>query len=145
MQSLVRPSRHHAPACGRSLVLGFRSFPGRARRWLRLCRVAFFSATLCSVSVHADNWPAWRGAEGLGSTRERNLPLQWSATENVRWKIALPDRGNSSPIVWRNRVLITQALEKEQRLTVMCFDRAEGKLLWQAGTSSAANGPTHRT
>ncbi len=145
MQSLVRPSRHHAPACGRSLLPSFRSFPGRARRWLRLCPVAFFSATLCSVSVHADNWPAWRGAEGLGITREKNLPRQWSATENVRWKIALPDRGNSSPIIWRNRVLITQALEKEQRLSVMCFDRAEGKLLWQAGTSSAVKDLTHKT
>ena len=183
MQSLVRPSRHHALACGRSLVLqSFRIFPGRAdgpargtpgrsgfwsraipglfsgywskvsaaarraaRRWLRPCPAAFFSATLWSVSVHADNWPAWRGAEGLGIAREKNLPLQWSATENVRWTIAMPDRGNSSPIVWRNRVFITQALEKEQRLTVMCFDRAEGKLLWQAGTSSAAKDPTHRT
>ena len=127
MQSLVRASGHRTLACGLSFV------------------IVFFSATLWSVSVHADNWPAWRGAEGLGITRERNLPLQWSATENVRWKIALPDLGNSSPILWRNRVFITQALEKQQRLTVMCFDRAEGKLLWQAGTSSAANGPTHRT
>jgi hypothetical protein len=34
-----------------------------------------------------------------------------------------------------NRIFITQALEKEQRLTVMCFDRAEGKRLWQSGAS----------
>src|SRR5438094_9890559 len=116
MQSLVRPSRHHASA------------------WL--CRAVFFSAALWSVSVHAENWRAWRGVNGLGITPEENLPVQWSAAENVR-RIALPDRGNSSPIVWRNRVFITQALEKEQRLTVMCFDRAESKLLWQAGTLSA--------
>src|SRR6266700_1795376 len=53
-----------------------------ARRGLRLCLAVFLSATLWSVSVHADNWPAWRGVNGLGTTREKNLPLQWSATEN---------------------------------------------------------------
>lgn len=100
---------------------------------------------LWPTSIRADNWPAWRGADGLGITREKNLPVKWSATENVRWKIALPDRGNSSPIVWGNRIFITQALEKEQRLTVMCFDRAEGKLLWQSGTSPAGKDPTHKT
>ena len=109
------------------------------------CSIAFFSAILLSFAVRAENWPAWRGADGLGITRERNLPAQWSATQNVRWKIALPDRGNSSPIVWRNRVLVTQALEKEQRLKVMCFERSEGKLLWQSGVSSSGKDPTHKT
>src|SRR6185369_4857476 len=121
-----------------------RSHPSRSDAHLRGLLAVFVIATFGCFTVPADNWPAWRGVDGLGIARERELPLKWSATQNVR-RIALPDRGNSSPIVWRNRVFITQALEQEQRLTVMCFDRAEGKLLWQAGVPSAGKDPTHKT
>src|SRR5262249_28804111 len=41
-------------------------------------------------TVRADNWGSWRGPEGTGQCRERNLPTQWSATEHVRWKAPLP-------------------------------------------------------
>lgn len=92
----------------------------------------------------ADNWPAWRG-EGLGIVHEKNLPLRWSATENVRWKVALPDRGNSSPVVWGNRIFIAQALEKEGRRTLMCLNRADGKVLWQRGADYTEKEQTHNT
>ncbi len=85
----------------------------------------------------AGEWPGWRGPDGNGSCREKNLPLHWSTNENVRWHVPLPERGNSTPIVWGQRVFITQAIEKENRRTVMCFDRREGKLLWQAGPTWA--------
>src|SRR5437867_2458076 len=111
---------------------------------LRFCAFVCSSFALTFVA-HADNWPAWRGADGLAIAREKNLPLRWSATENVRWKTALPGPGNSSPIVWGKRVFITQALEKESRLTVMCFDCADGKLVWQSGTAYAGKDPTHKT
>jgi outer membrane protein assembly factor BamB len=78
-----------------------------------------------------EDWPGWRGAGGSGICRETKLPLHWSTNENVRWRVALPDRGNSTPVVWGERVFITQAAES--RRTVMCFDRRDGKLLWQAG------------
>ena len=53
-----------------------------------------------SSSALAANWPAWRGADGSGATPEKSLPLRWPATENARWKIPLPDRGDSTPVVW---------------------------------------------
>jgi len=82
----------------------------------------------------AGNWPAWRGPNGNGICRERKLPVHWSTNLNIRWRVPLPDPGNSTPIVWGERVFITQALTKENRRTVMCFDRRNGQLLWQAGT-----------
>jgi outer membrane protein assembly factor BamB len=103
------------------------------------------STSFCVTSAFSDNWPAWRGADGSGITREKNLPLRWSATENVRWKIALPDRGNSSPVVWGTRIFIAQALEKEGRRTLMCLDRANGKVLWQRGVDYAEKEQTHNT
>lgn len=79
----------------------------------------------------AHNWPNWRGPHSNGTTAERNLPLSWDRTNNVAWRVELPGPGNSSPIVWSNRVFITQAMGN--RRTLWCLDRTDGKILWQAG------------
>jgi len=84
-----------------------------------------------SLPIIASNWPQWRGPQGTGVSPERNVPLRWSTNENVRWRVPLPERGNSTPIVWDQRVFITQA--EEDRRAVRCFNRDDGKLLWQSG------------
>ncbi len=93
----------------------------------------------------AENWPNWRGPENLGISSESNLPLVWSPDENIAWKVKLPQRGNSTPIVWGDRLFVTQAVEAENRRTLMCFDRSDGTMLWQTGTVYTAEEPTHRT
>jgi outer membrane protein assembly factor BamB len=98
-----------------------------------------------ATSIRAGHWPAWRGPDGTGVSPEKNLPLHWSTNENVRWRVPLPERGNSAPVVWANRVFVTQAIEKEARRTLMCFDRAKGKLLWQQGPAYQEKEPTHET
>jgi outer membrane protein assembly factor BamB len=98
---------------------------------------------LSAISTRADHWPQWRGPQGTGASAETNLPLHWSTNENVRWRVPLPDRGNSTPVVWGNRVFITQAIE--DRRTLMCFNRADGKLLWQSGVSFPEKETTHET
>ncbi len=102
-------------------------------------------ALSANVPVAAVNWPGWRGPDGNGASPEKDLPLRWSTNENVRWRVALPDRGNSSPIVWGNRVFVSQAIEKEHRRTLMCFDRANGKLLWQSGVTYTDDEPTQES
>jgi outer membrane protein assembly factor BamB len=87
------------------------------------------------------NWPAWRGPLGTGISEEKNLPTTWSKTEAVKWRVALPERGNSTPIVWGDRVFLTQAVG--DRRTLMCFNRIDGKLLWQAGVTANEKEPTH--
>ena len=69
---------------------------------------------LFAPHTFADNWPMWRGASGVGITTEKNLPLKWSATENIAWKIELPYRGNSTPILWGEKIFLTQPLEEEK-------------------------------
>jgi outer membrane protein assembly factor BamB len=93
--------------------------------------------------VSAANWPGWRGPDGSGVAAERNLPLRWSTNENVRWRVSLPERGNSTPVVWGERVFVTQAVVAEGRRTVMCFDRRPGKLLWQSGVTWREKEPTY--
>jgi outer membrane protein assembly factor BamB len=97
------------------------------------------------VSALAENWPAWRGPAGTGVANEKHLPQRWSTNETVRWRTPLPERGNSTPIVWGNRVFVTQAIEAEKRRALLCFDRATGRLLWQEGATVEAAETTHET
>jgi outer membrane protein assembly factor BamB len=117
--------------CGHKAATNWR---GRAVSW--------FGCAL-TASATAANWPAWRGPDGNGLAKEKNLPLHWSTNENVSWRVPLPDRGNSTPIVWGTRIFITQAVDAGARRTVMCFDRRTGKLLWQSGVTTAEKEPTH--
>ena len=98
---------------------------------------------LCIVATaSAGNWPGWRGPEGTGVSLEKNLPETWGTNRNVRWRVALPGPGNSSPVVWGNRVFIAQAVKGEKRRTVICFERADGRQLWQAGVVYGENEPS---
>jgi outer membrane protein assembly factor BamB len=104
-------------------------------------------------------WPQWRGPGGQGVSAETGLPLEWSATENVRWKTPIPGRGHSSPIVWGQRIFLTTAVEgdvvpgakavahvidgkefvhpdgvgadRRQTLKVLALDRGDGRILWE--------------
>jgi outer membrane protein assembly factor BamB len=98
----------------------------------------------CAVPSYADNWPAWRGADGSGHSPEKNLPVTWTA-DNVRWKTALPERGNSTPVVWGDRIFLTQATDKSTKRAVLCLARADGKLLWKQETPYTEKEPTHAT
>ena len=97
-----------------------------------------------AVPAFAANWPAFRGPTGDGVTNDGKLPLTWSKTENVRWRVDLPERGNSSPIVWGDKVFVTQAISDSNTRALLCFDRATGKQLWQAGTTYSERESTQR-
>ena len=91
--------------------------------------VAFW--LVVGVRASAAEWPCWRGPNADGVCDESRLPLTWSTTENIRWKVPLPGPGNSTPIVWGSRVFLTQALDNGKRRAVIAFRRADGEKLWQ--------------
>lgn len=91
-----------------------------------------------TMPAWADNWPAWRGPTGQGHCAETNLPLKWSTTENVKWKVAMPAPGNSTPVIWETRIFITQSNKECTKRGLMCLDRADGKLLWKHEIDYAA-------
>lgn len=101
------------------------------------------AASLFAVTVSAANWPSWRGPDGDNISPESGFPTQWNKGKNIHWRVDLPDRGNSSPIVWNDRAFITQAIESNGRRTVMCFRRSDGKLLWQTGITYNDKETTH--
>ncbi len=109
-----------------------------------MSRFAICLTVVCASPVLADNWPAWRGSRGDGVCDERNLPTTWSATENVRWKVALPEPGNSTPIIWGERIFLTQALDNGKRRALLAFDRKDGKKLWQREHACDVKETTHK-
>ncbi len=54
---------------------------------------------LAGVSLHAEDWPAWRGPTANGFSNDIGFPLTWSAEDNVKWRTELPGPGNSTPII----------------------------------------------
>ncbi len=110
-------------------------------RWLT---GAWLVVGLLVSSVSAEDWPVWRGPRGDGTSRETNVPVQWSATENIAWKTPLPVSGHSSPIVWKDTIFVVgvdvdpEASRNNKRQpdnkvdrVLLALDRRTGKILWQ--------------
>lgn len=76
-------------------------------------------------------WSRWRGPSGQGIVEGKGYPDTWSGTENVIWKVEVPGRGHSSPIVWGDRIFLTTASPVGSTRSILCYSRSDGKLLWQ--------------
>jgi len=107
-------------------------------------------ALFVSGAGSTHNWPQWRGPDADGVSQETGLPLRWSRSENIAWKVRLPGRGNSTPIIWSDRIFVTSQIGSgivEARsarndgpvanddgpvtFVTQCFRREDGKLLWE--------------
>lgn len=76
-------------------------------------------------------WPGFLGA-GASAVDPRTIPLQWSPTENIAWKTKLPGRGQSSPVIWNDKVFVTSIDgAMKDRCFVTALDLADGHELWQ--------------
>jgi len=73
----------------------------------RLHLFALLFAIVLHATLSAADWPQWRGPRGTGASDEKNLPVRWSASENIAWKAAIGGVGVSSPIVSADRVFVT--------------------------------------
>ncbi len=112
------------------------------------------------------HWPAWRGPFANGMART-GAPTEFSDTKNIKWKIAIPGRGYSTPIIWGDRIFLTTAVPtgkkgptsdlktthpqggtsagEEQRFIVMCLDRRTGRTVWeQTATTAVPHEGYHR-
>lgn len=113
-------------------------------RWTT-CLLLTLLALLPGAHAWGGDWPRFRGPDGTGVSQETGLPVQWSRTENVRWRTELPAAGNSSPVVTRDRVLITCATEQGRKRGLYCYDRGDGSLLWSQLVAFDGEEPTHAT
>ena len=91
-----------------------------------------FFLIIASMTIQAQNWPNWRGPEADGIAGQGNYPVTFSATDNIAWKTELPGKGGSTPVVWKDRIILTSEIGEgiEGEDGVLCFDW-NGKLIWQ--------------
>src|SRR5262249_34337596 len=105
-----------------------------------------------SCAAPPDNWPQWRGPLANGVAPRANPPVQWSETNNIRWKIPLPGKGHSSPIVSGDSVYVLCAapvgeaqkpvyddapgvhdsvpVTHRHQFLAMALSRRHGRILW---------------
>ncbi|HEX3227937.1 MAG TPA: PQQ-binding-like beta-propeller repeat protein [Pyrinomonadaceae bacterium] len=94
-------------------------------RTVHVIAIVLFSITI----TYADNWPQWRGPSLNGVSTEKNLPAKWTTEENIAWKLAMPERSGSTPIIWRDRIFLNVAEGND--LYLWCVDRTKATMLWK--------------
>ena len=91
-------------------------------------RIIVLLLFLCTPVLGGD-WPQFRGPTGQGQSDEKGLPLTWSETKNVRWKVAIPGKGWSSPVIQGDRIWLTTATEDGKSLRAVSVDLNTGAIL----------------
>ncbi|MBM3794136.1 MAG: hypothetical protein FJW31_08705 [Acidobacteria bacterium] len=92
------------------------------------------SAILPVLALGA-NWPNWRGPNGDGSSAETGLPLRWSTTENVTWKLAMPDVTGSTPVIWGDKIFLSTS--DQGKVWLWAISRAKGEFKWKSELAAA--------
>jgi outer membrane protein assembly factor BamB len=91
-------------------------------------RMVLFLLTVSAAS--AENWPQWRGPNLNSTSGETNLPVKWSAGENIAWKLPLPAWSGATPIVWGDQVFLNIS-DGGGRLYLWCIHRRGPKIEWK--------------
>ena len=87
---------------------------------------------LAIVTVSAENWPAWRGPAMNGISAEAGLPVKWSTEENIAWKLPMPGRSGSTPIIWNEHIFLNiGTADGSGDLELWALNRADGKVMWK--------------
>jgi outer membrane protein assembly factor BamB len=97
--------------------------------------------TLLAGAAGAADWPQWRGPELRGTSPERGLPVKWTETENVAFRVALPSFGASTPIVVGDRIFLNVA--EGDAVALWALDRKTGNVTWKRPLGSNV-GHAHR-
>ncbi len=99
-------------------------------RRLVLLLLCWFSVGVPCSLPGQDCWPRFRGPDGNGISTAANLPVRWSATD-IRWRIALPGKGHSSPVICKDRVLVTSGDVTNADRHILCLRCSDGGVIWQ--------------
>lgn len=93
------------------------------------------AATLFSGDIE-NQWPTWRGPLFTGEAPAGSPPLEWSETQNVKWKVPIPGKGLSSPVVWDGQIFITSAVGIDKAVDPEVLEKLQGETPeWLEGRS----------
>ena len=105
------------------------------------------SLSIFALSTFAADWPKFRGPGAQGHAVAANLPARFGPAKNLKWKVAVPGAGWSSPVVMKGRIYLTTAINRGAgfSLNTLCLDAATGRLVWNRPLISVAKpSRTHR-
>ncbi len=85
----------------------------------------------------AANWPRFRGPNGTGTAADKDIPVEWNDKTNVVWKVPIPGVGNSSPIVWGDKIFLETATPDAKERSIVCLSAKDGKQLWSKSVSGS--------
>ncbi len=106
---------------------------------------AFALALLGASAIQAGDSPQFRGPGGEGHSTEKNLPLTWSESENIKWKADIDGLGWSTPSIEGSQVWLTTATDEGKSLRVVCLDKATGTVLHNVEVfKHETPGPIHK-
>src|SRR5262245_4041733 len=94
------------------------------------------AAMAASSIVVSANWPAWRGPTGDGVSPETNLPVSWSPTQNIAWKLALPQWSGATPVIWGDTIFLNVAESDHGNLSLWAVKRTTGAVMWKQHLST---------
>lgn len=106
--------------------------------------VAPLALVASTLSALGENWGQWRGPKGDGTSSETKVPVQWSASQNVLWRAALPGEGHSSPVVWGDNIFVTSANSSNGERLLLRLDAKTGQVIWQRVVLTAPVESMHR-
>jgi outer membrane protein assembly factor BamB len=98
---------------------------------VRRVLISSFAAVVTCSAILSANWPSWRGPAANGVSPETNLPVHWSPTENVAWKLALPQWSGATPIIWGDTIFLNVAEADGHNLSLWAVRRTTGEVLWK--------------
>jgi outer membrane protein assembly factor BamB len=102
---------------------------------MRLRVLSVLAATFLLMTIAwAENWPQWRGPAMNGVSNEKNLPVKWSQTENITWKLETTAWSGATPIIWGDHIFLNMA--DGDNLALWCVDRNKGAVLWKRALGS---------
>jgi outer membrane protein assembly factor BamB len=116
---------------------------------VRITFITILFSLIISLCHSNDNWPQFRGSNGLAVSEATDLPIEWGTDQNVKWKTKIPGKGWSSPIIWEEKVFITSAgraddkpethdsnnriyPEHDYKFEIYCLNKNTGEIIWKS-------------
>ncbi|MSU34838.1 MAG: Pyrrolo-quinoline quinone [Pedosphaera sp.] len=101
------------------------------------CLTTILSIGIAGHAADLADWPRWRGPNDNGSTPSGSYPVRFDADTGLAWKVALPGKGCSTPIVWNQRIYLTAPIDGQDGLVALDWG---GKALWETSFGAEVAG-----
>lgn len=109
---------------------------------LRIMLLLVFALVTTAGVSFAENWPRFRGPNGTGIVMNAKIPVEWKK-DDILWKVKIPGQGNSSPVIWENKLFLQSALPDGSQRMLVCLDAQTGEALWKQ-TIPAGSAKIHK-